>query len=342
MNNVQTLDLSWKTITKIVITFAVAYLLFAIQEIVIMTIFALVLAILLRSGIDSVSRKWIPRWVASTIVYVFIFGSVGMLIYFSAPIIAEEVHSILPNLSHYLEEAAPILEKLDLASWKNLQSVDEALSSFVKTTSQGILNSLSTIFGSIASMIFVLTLGIFISLEKRGVDDLISLLAPERYTDRVHKAWRRSRREISHWFNSRIICSLFIGAAYFVVYQLFGVRAALILALLAFFLNFIPYIGALTANLLGAFVVGIESSWVAALLVLVILILIQQIEAYIVFPMLTKKFTGLPPYLVLLSVAIGGSLFGVIGAILAIPITAIIYRFIVDLKSGEYLEEEVE
>jgi len=55
--------------------------------------------------------------------------------------------------------------------------------------------------------------------------------------------------------------------------------------------------------------------------------------------MLTKKFTGLPPYLVLLSVAVGGSLFGIIGAILAIPITAIIYRFIVDLKSGEYIEE---
>ena len=163
MNNTQTLDISWKTIAKIVITIGVAYLLFAIQEIVVMAIFALVLAILLRSGIDSVSRSWIPRWAASTIVYVFIFGSIGMLIYFTAPVVAEEVHSILPNLSHYLEEVAPILEKLDLASWENLQNVDQALSSFVQTTSQGILNSLSTIFGSIASTIFVLTLGIFIS-----------------------------------------------------------------------------------------------------------------------------------------------------------------------------------
>jgi len=340
MDQRNTLDISWKTIAKVVITIGVAYFLFAIKEIVVMTIFAVIIAILLKSAIDNFHRGWMPRWGATTLVYVLIFGSLGALIYFSAPVVAKEVHNVLPNLSHYLEKLAPILERLDITSWENLRNIDQVMVSFVQSASQGIFSSLATIFGGLASTFFVLALGIFISLERKGLGEMIAFLTPVQYQSRVKRVWRRSRKEVSHWFNSRIICALFIAASYFLVYQLFGVRASLILALIAAVLNFIPYIGTTVATLLGVLMVGIESSWAAAFLVLVILILIQQVEEYILLPMLTRRFTGLPPYLVLLALAVGGSLFGIIGAILAIPITAIIYRFIIDFQRGDIFKKK--
>jgi len=103
--------------------------------------------------------------------------------------------------------------------------------------------------------------------------------------------------------------------------------------------NFIPYVGSLLAALLAALVIGLQLGWITAFIILIILYFIQAIESYVLSPLLTKKMIGLPPYLILLALAIGGALFGLVGAFLAIPMTAIIYQFVLDLKRGEYQSE---
>ena len=68
-------------------------------------------------------------------------------------------------------------------------------------------------------------------------------------------------------------------------------------------------------------------SWLKAALILAVFIIIQQIEGNILTPILTKKFIGLPPVLVLISLMIGGKLWGILGAILAIPLAGIVFEF---------------
>jgi predicted PurR-regulated permease PerM len=338
-NIIYNLDLSWKTIFRIIFAVGLVFLLLVLRDIWVSLIFAFVLAILLKSAIVFFYRLKIPYWVSAVITYSLVFGLIGLVLYISAPLIFLEIRNMALLLPGYFEEISPFLSSLGLeiegiGSW-----VQEAL---IPQAPGGIVQALGSIMGGLATTFFVFLMALFISLEKKGVESVISFLAPAKHQSKVIKAWTRSRRQVTYWFGSRIICSLFIMAAYFLTYQLLGVNAAFILALIAGVANFIPYIGSLLATLLGVAIVGLQFNWMTALLAFAILFILQAIESYILGPILTRKMNGLPPYLILLSLAIGGSLFGMVGAFLAIPMTAIIYQFVLDIKGGEYRSEETE
>ena len=183
-------------------------------------------------------------------------------------------------------------------------------------------------------------MALFISLQEDAIENLLLFFSPRRYYRRILVAWNRSRKEVFHWFGTRIICSLFVAAAYFLVFQLFNVEGALILALIGGVLDFLPYIGPLIAIALAGMSIGIQISWETAILITGILFVVQFVEGHVFSPLLIRKFTNLPLYLILLAITVGGKLFGILGAFLAIPITAAIYRFVIDLKRGDYLTPE--
>ena len=108
--------------------------------------------------------------------------------------------------------------------------------------------------------------------------------------------------------------------------------------MLAGSLNFIPVVGPILAGILIFLIVSLDSI-PRAIWALVAFILIQLIEGNILTPILTKKFIGLPPVLVLISLSIGGKLWGILGAILAIPLAGIIYEFLKDFLEKRKVEK---
>lgn len=335
---VYNLDLSWRTIARVVFTIALVFLLFVLRDLLISFLFALVLAVLLKSAIVFFYRHGLPYWASALLTYGLVFGVFAALLYLSIPLVFVEIKNLATVLPEYLEQVGPMFSALGLEIGV---LGDWAQESLLPRAPENVLQALGSVMGGLANTGFVLLMALFVSLERKGVEAVIAFLSPARYQKRVIKAWTRSRKQVTHWFGTRIISSLFVVAAYFLVYQLFGASAALVLALIAGAANFIPYVGSLMAALLGAGIVALQLNWVTALIVLIILFVIQAIEAYVLTPLLTRKATGLPPYLVLLALAIGGTLFGLVGAFLAIPMTAIVYRFVIDMKGGEYYSEEL-
>jgi len=112
------------------------------------------------------------------------------------------------------------------------------------------------------------------------------------------------------------------------------------LALFAGLTNIIPIVGPIIAGIIIALIAALDS-WLKAALILIVFIIIQQIEGNILTPVLTKRFIGLPPALVLISLLIGGKLWGILGAILAIPLAGIVFEFTKDFlkkrKEGDAL-----
>jgi len=120
---------------------------------------------------------------------------------------------------------------------------------------------------------------------------------------------------------------------------LFNVEYALSLAFLAGVLDFIPVLGPVFAGVVAFIFIALDS-WVKAIFVLIGFVLIQQIEGNILSPILTRKFVGLPPVLVLLSLAIGAKLLGILGAVLATPLAGIIFEFLRDFLRKKKEEKE--
>ncbi|MDD2696609.1 MAG: AI-2E family transporter, partial [Candidatus Pacebacteria bacterium] len=116
---------------------------------------------------------------------------------------------------------------------------------------------------------------------------------------------------------------------------------ALSLSLLAGVLNFIPVLGPVIVGAVAFLFVALDS-WLKAFFVLIAFFLIQQVEGNIIAPILTRKFVGLPPVMVLISLSVGAKLLGILGAVLAIPLTGILFEFIRDLlkRKKEYVSQE--
>jgi|AntAceMinimDraft_17_1070374.scaffolds.fasta_scaffold08093_3 predicted PurR-regulated permease PerM len=334
------LDISWKAILKVAFTAALCYLLFLIHDILIWFLFALIISILLRSLIDFFYHRKVPYWLSVLLTYVVIFGSLGGMIYLIMPVMIGEVRQAIVALPVYLAQLQGPLQRAGIEI--PFASLQQLSSYFLQQTPQGITQFLGHLFGGLASAAFVLTMAVFLSFEKKGFGEMIAFLSSHRYQDRILRAWKSSRREVSHWFGMRIIGSLFIALTYFLTYQLFGIKAALVLALVAGILDFIPYFGPLVAIALGGLLTGFQFSWPLAAVVAMILFVFQAIEGHLLTPLVGKKLIGLPPYLILLAITVGGLLFNFMGSLLGIPVAAIIYRFVIDFKTGAYQGESSE
>ena len=329
MNGEKVLDISWGTILKIGIALFCFYIIFLVRDILIWVIFALIISVLFNPGINFLTRLRIPRVLSVTFVYLAVFGLLGLLIYSVLPMFVSEIQQFSQLFPQYFEKISPPLRELGIEAFESMESFTQALGVVFQKASTNILSALAIIFGGIGSTIFVLAIALFLSLEEKGVERVLGILSPKQYEAYIISLWERSQTKVAGWFGARLLTCLFVGIAVFISLKLFNVKYAFILALLAGVLDFIPVLGPIIAGLI-AFIFVVLESWWKALLILVVFVLIQQIEGNILTPALTKKFVGLPPVLVLISLAIGGKLLGILGAILAIPLAGVIYEFLKD------------
>ncbi len=341
MNGDKILDISWGTIFKIVLALLCFYFIYLVRDILVWSVFALIISFLFKPAIVFLQKLRVPRILSVIFVYTAVFGILGLTIYWITPGFISEIQQFSQLFPQYFEKIAPFLRNLGIEAFESMGSFTQALVSMLQKASTDILNALAIFFGSIGSTIFILSIAFFISLEEKGIEKIIALLTPTRYETYVLALLEKSQIKVSGWFGARVLTSLFVGIATFITLYLFNVEYTLSLALLAGVLNFIPILGPLLAGAI-AFVFVVLDSWLKAIFVLIAFILIQQIEGNILSPILTKKFVGLSPVLVLISLAIGGKLFGILGALLAIPIAGIIFEFFRDfLKKKKETETQV-
>jgi predicted PurR-regulated permease PerM len=103
-----------------------------------------------------------------------------------------------------------------------------------------------------------------------------------------------------------------------------GVPLAFALAVLVFMGSFVPYVGAFVSGLVAVLVGFADGGWQLALAVLVLIVAVQFIEGTFLQPLIQSRSVNLHPAVILLAVAAGGSLFGIAGAYLAVPVTAVV------------------
>ncbi len=337
MNSQKILDISWETIFKISIAIIVFYLLFAIRDIFVWFIFALIISVLFNPAIEFLYRKLrIPRIIAVVFIYVGILGIFSLLVYLIVPLFSHEIREFVKVLPLYFEKISPPLKGLGFSAFSDFETFVQSFGSTLEKMANNIMNVLFTFFGGVSTTLFVITTAFFLSAEKSLAERVIFLIFPKKYEAQALTIWGDVRNKVAGWFGARILACLFVGVAAYITFVLFNVNYPFTLALLAGALNFIPYIGAAITGVL-LFLILFPISILKAVFVLIAFVLIQQVEGNIVSPILMKKITGLPPALVIVSLVIGGKLWGVLGAILVIPLAGIIFEF-----TKEFLQKKKE
>ena len=326
MDQEKLLDISWRTIAKIFIAVACFYVLYSIRDILIWFIFALTISVLFNPAVSFLQKRKIPRGLAVVLMYVVVFGILSILIYLVVPLFVAEIQAFLESFPEYFEKISPPLQGLGFQAFENIESFLKALGSTLEGMAENIFSVLFSIFGGVFSALFVIVTAIFLSLEEKGVERTLMLLFPKKYEVQVLNVWARCQKKVAGWFGARVLACLFVGLATYIMLLLFNVEYPFTLALFAGAFNFIPYVGPLLTGIILFLIVFPTNLW-QGMFVLIAFGLIQQIEGSILSPILMKKFVGLPPALVLISLVVGANLWGLLGAVLAIPLFGILFEF---------------
>jgi len=327
VNNEKILDISWGTLVKIAVVGLVMYVLYLIRNILIWFVFALIISILFNPLIDLLQRKKMPRVLAAIFVYLGLFIILGLVIYLITPLFVSEIKEFSQFLGQYFEKISPPLRGLGIIAFQNLETFISTIGANLEKIASNIFSAFGALFGGILSTLFILSIAIFISLEEKLIERGLKLIFPTKYESYVFSLWERLQKKIGGWFLVKILGCIFIGILTYVALLVFSTKYPLSLAIISGILNFIPIIGPFLTGVLLFIIVALDS-FARAIFVLIAFIVIQQIESNIFTPILMKKFIGLSPVLVLFALAVGGKLWGIMGAILAIPLFGILFEFI--------------
>ncbi|MDD4332775.1 MAG: AI-2E family transporter [Patescibacteria group bacterium] len=335
------INISSATIFKTIIIVLALYFLFLVRDIVAILFAALVLSSAIDPWVDWMQKKKIPRTLGIVFIYGAVLIFVGGIVYLAVPPIIRQLTDLAQNFPHYFEKVISAFSMFKNYAIShnlldNLKAGINSLSSSLELTAGGVYSTVSGIFGNIFSFILVLVITFYMAAEENALKKIIWSIAPEHHQPYILKLVNRMQIKIGLWLRGQLILSLIIFVLAFSGLSILGVRYALVLALIAGIIEFIPYLGPFLAAIPAIFL-ALAQSPMLALFVLILFYVIHLVESNIIIPKLMQKFVGLNPIVIIIALLIGFKLAGVVGAVLSIPFTTVISVFLKDIfeKKGE-------
>ncbi len=327
------LDISWETLFKIGVFIALMYFFYIIRDLIIWFILALIIAVIIEPILKILKRAHIPRIVGAILIYTFLFVGIGLFLYLTIPFVISEVFNFsktapkeIPSL---LEKISPILKPFGFEISKNLKNILDIAQDKLVKSGGNIFNSLSSLFGGALALIFTIFVAIFLSLEEDVIEKILRIFTPRKYEDYIANLWERSQQKVVGWFLIRIIGVVFVGSLSFLLFYFSKVNYPVLLSLIGGLFDFVPIIGPTTAALI---ILGMGSlgGLTKGLLALLFYGIVELLENIIIFPVLSQRIIKISPVLVLVALFIGGKIWGILGAVLAVPLIAILYEVMKD------------
>ena len=153
--------------------------------------------------------------------------------------------------------------------------------------------------------------------------------------DHIDKYFGQANEMFFKFVGSQVIDAFIVGILTTIAMSIIGVKYAPLLGFMIGLFNLIPYIGAIVAVAVAILITFITGGWLQALIMAIVVIILQQIDANIINPRIIGNSLEISPLLVIFSVTVGGAYFGMIGMFLAVPVAAVIKLILEDFVNNE-------
>lgn len=294
-----------------------------IKEILIGLFCSYIIMAALSPFVAFLRRNKVPKALAVGIAYFLVLALILLLVLPLIPFFIAQLASLITNFPLYFDTAAKVLHiNAETANINNF------ITNEIATIGSNAFDITSRLFGVIFSLLTILVISFYLLVDqvrlKKGVVDFF----PENEQKNVISILAQIEEKLGAWLRGQIILSVSIGVLSWLSLTLLNINFALPLALLAGLLEIVPTIGPIISAI-PAIIVGLNISPTAALLVIGAYFIIQTLENNILVPKIMEKSVGLNPIVIIIGVAIGAKLLGVLGALLSVPFVsmlAIIYN----------------
>ena len=256
---------------------------------------------------------------------------------------------ILPD--SWMNAIKDFVAGINIQSLLTFDTIEKTLSKLLPGAWSLISSSFSFIWGLLAS-VFVLLYLVFILLDYEKLSDGFVKIIPLKYRRFATELSDDLQNGMNAYFRGQAMVALCVGILFAIGFRCIGLPMGIGFGLFVGVLNLVPYLQA--ASIPFAVVLGLikvaesgQSFWVVALLISLVYVVVQSTQDFFIVPKIMGNTTGLKPAIILLSLSIFGSLFGLIGMIIALPLTTLIIsyyqRFVIAQESieDEFYEEEI-
>lgn len=351
-----TITITSGTILRGILMIILFAFLYFIRDLVLVVLAAIVIASAVEPMTNWFAKYKVKRLPAVVLIYLILaLLLAGFFAFFLPSLLNEFVISLssLPQNIHLSDFWSPIrdagfvtspaVDSLASQSF-SIKEVVEGIRSVISGTSEGVLKTVSILFGGALSFILMIVLSFYLAVQEDGVANFLRIISPVRQHEYVIGLWKRSQRKIGYWMQGQMLLGLLVGILVYLGLSVFGIQHALLLAALAAVFEIIPIFGpilaAIPAVIFAVVDAGSGGGYTKALLVLVLYIIIHQFENHLLYPLVVKKIVGVSPILVILALVIGFKLAGVLGALLSVPIAAALMEYVNDVEKDRDREKD--
>ena len=299
----------------------------AARDVVLLVFLAVLLGAALEPVIGSMrGRTGVPRGVAILSVYAGFLALVVAVAVFIVPAALVQLSAALAQLPSFLEQ---------VRAWgANLRpgALGDGISALVDAVkapfepgpppdSRSVVNASIVVGQAAGALITLLFLVFFWLTERPRLQRYVLAFAPAHRRRGIRDAWNEVEARLGLWARGQLLLMATIGVATGIAYSLLGLPAALLLGLIAALMEVIPIVGPLLGAV-PAILVATTVSPQTVVLTIAVYFVLQLVEGNVLVPMIMRNSVGLSPFLVLVSLLVGGTVGGPLGAIVAVPVVA--------------------
>ncbi|MBU5426710.1 AI-2E family transporter [Tissierella pigra] len=308
-------------------------------------IFSAILAYLFNPIINYLEKKKINRGLGVLILYIMIICMFLIVAFLVVPRSGTELKKLVTNMPIYLEKASflmdeiynkyystlgdlpPLFQGIQQVVMENIVGLEHMITGTIKSFIGGVANT----FSKIVSLILTPILTFYFLVDKNYFKEKLMLFIPKKHRKECTKLFIQIDDSLSKFVRGKIIMAIYVGVATSIVLLFMRIDFALVIGFITGVADIIPYIGPFLGFAPAVFFAYLDNP-IKALWVGLFFLFIQWAENNILAPKIIGESTGIHPLIILVSIIIGGGVFGVLGMILAVPFVAILFILITFIR----------
>jgi predicted PurR-regulated permease PerM len=318
---------SWRLLLIFAAIVALLWLILRLEILFVPVALATILAALLMPVVDFLHRRGAPRGGAVALVLLSGIALFGGLLAFvvtqfvdGAPALVSQVTTSIEGVGTWLTQGPLHVSEQQINTFRD--AAIEALRSNQEKLTSGALSTAGTVTEIVTGALLVLFTLIFLLQGGRNIFAFITKIFPSHVRDRVRDAGRAGFHSLIGYVRATFLVALVDAVGIGVGLAIMGIPLALPLASLVFMGAFVPLIGAVLTGFVAVIVALIAKGWVYALITLALIIAVQQLEGHVLQPLVMGRAVAIHPLAIVLAIAGGAVLAGIVGALLAVPALA--------------------
>ncbi|MBQ7920663.1 MAG: AI-2E family transporter [Lachnospiraceae bacterium] len=320
-----------------------------------------VIAFILNIPMNMIEKKWLKKWngklaeklkrpVSMILAILLVILVLSLVVLAVVPQLKTTITTIgakapaffagvMVQLEKLFADQPMLLEQLQKLEEIELDwnSITTSVGGFLKTGVSNVLTSTvsvaSSIVGGIANGFISFVFSIYILSQKENLESqgrrILKAYLPEKVNRYVTEVFHRLYVNFTSFICGQCLEAVILGLMFVVAMSIFGMPYAVMVGTLIAFTALIPIVGAFIGCAVGAFMILIENP-VMALWFLILFLILQQVEGNLIYPRVVGNSVGLPSIWVLMAVSVGGSLLGVAGMLVFIPLMSTLYSLLRD------------